>query len=123
MSQPAVSKHLASLEAELGAELVTRGRKGVELTPAGEVLAEYVLRAEALLANASRALASGEDGGDRHALARRLGDAGDLPAAVAAGALPRAPSRRPSSTRGRDRRRARSSSSAPTASNSPCSAG
>jgi predicted ATPase/DNA-binding transcriptional LysR family regulator len=59
VSQPAVSKHVASLEAELGTQLVVRDRKGLELTPAGEVLADYVLRAEALLANARRALASG----------------------------------------------------------------
>ena len=62
VTQPAVSKHVASLEAELGAKLVLRDRKGLELTPAGEVLADYVLRAEALLANARRALATGADG-------------------------------------------------------------
>jgi len=56
VSQPAVSKHLALLEAELGRTLMTRGRAGATLTPAGELLAEFVLRAEALLANASRAL-------------------------------------------------------------------
>jgi predicted ATPase/DNA-binding transcriptional LysR family regulator len=61
VSQPAVSKHLASLERELGSRLVTRGREGAVLTPAGEVLAEFVLRAEALLANARRALAAGEE--------------------------------------------------------------
>ena len=33
----------------------------MKLTPAGQVLAEYVLRAEALLANAGRALAAGAD--------------------------------------------------------------
>ena len=60
VSQPAVSKHLALLEAEVGRGLVTRGREGAALTPAGEVLAEFVLRAEALLANASRALAMDE---------------------------------------------------------------
>jgi DNA-binding transcriptional LysR family regulator/predicted ATPase len=58
VSQPAVSKHLAALEGEVGRPLVTRGREGAVLTPAGEVLAEYVLRAEALLANAQRALAA-----------------------------------------------------------------
>jgi DNA-binding transcriptional LysR family regulator len=62
VSQPAVSKHVASLEAELGTELVVRGRREATLTPAGELLAGYVLRAEALLANAGRALAAGEDG-------------------------------------------------------------
>jgi DNA-binding transcriptional LysR family regulator/predicted ATPase len=61
VSQPAVSKHVASLEAELGTKLVIRGRPAIRLTPAGEMLADYVLRAEALLANARRALASGED--------------------------------------------------------------
>ena len=62
LSQPAVSKHVASLEVELGAQLVVRGRPTTTLTPAGEILADYVLRAEALLANARRALAAGADG-------------------------------------------------------------
>ena len=61
VSQPAVSKHLASLEAELGAKLVVRDKRGVELTPEGQLLADYVLRAEALLANAERALATAAD--------------------------------------------------------------
>jgi DNA-binding transcriptional LysR family regulator len=61
VSQPAVSKHVASLEAELDTQLVVRGRPATTLTPAGEVLADYVLRAEALLANARRALAAGAD--------------------------------------------------------------
>jgi predicted ATPase/DNA-binding transcriptional LysR family regulator len=56
VSQPAVSKHVASLEAELGLQLVERRRSGATLTPAGESLADYVLRAEALLANARRAV-------------------------------------------------------------------
>jgi DNA-binding transcriptional LysR family regulator len=56
VSQPAVSKHLASLETELGESLVVRGRQGATLTATGQVLADYVLRAEALLANARRAL-------------------------------------------------------------------
>ena len=61
ISQPAISKHVASLEAELGKQLVIRGVRPVALTPAGEVLADFVLRAEALLANARRALATGVD--------------------------------------------------------------
>jgi molybdate transport repressor ModE-like protein len=61
VSQPAVSKHVAALEAELGSRLVERRRGGTVLTPAGSVLADYVLRAQALLANASRALAAGGD--------------------------------------------------------------
>ena len=61
VTQPAISKHVASLEAELGAQLLVRDRRGATLTPAGQVLADYVLRAEALLANARRALADGGD--------------------------------------------------------------
>src|SRR4051794_27907595 len=61
VSQPAVSKHVASLEAELGKQLVVRGSRGATLTPAGELLADYVLRAEALLANARRALHAGDE--------------------------------------------------------------
>jgi len=59
VSQPAVSKHVASLERDLGTRLVSRGRSGTTLTPDGEVVADYVLRAEALLANAERAVAAG----------------------------------------------------------------
>jgi predicted ATPase/DNA-binding transcriptional LysR family regulator len=61
VTQPAVSKHVASLEAELGKQLVIRDRKALALTPAGETLADYVLRAEALLANARRAVATRAD--------------------------------------------------------------
>src|SRR5215210_2768976 len=61
VSQPAVSKHLAALEAEVGKPLVSRGRAGSPLTPAGELLADYVLRAEALLANAKRSLSAGAE--------------------------------------------------------------
>jgi DNA-binding transcriptional LysR family regulator len=62
VSQPAISKHLASLETETGQLLVTRGREGAALTQAGQVLADFVLRAEALLANAQRALAADAEG-------------------------------------------------------------
>ena len=43
VTQPAVSKHVASLEAELGRQLVVRGRPATMLTPAGQTLADYVL--------------------------------------------------------------------------------
>ena len=40
-TQPAVSQHLAALEAEAGAPLVTRSRGGAELTAAGRLLVEH----------------------------------------------------------------------------------
>lgn len=52
ISQPAVSRHIADLEAQLGMPLVVRGRRGAALTHAGEFLADYVSRAEALLSQA-----------------------------------------------------------------------
>jgi DNA-binding transcriptional LysR family regulator/predicted ATPase len=63
VSQPAVSKSVASLEAELGQKLLVRTRQGATLTPAGQLLADYVHRAEALLANARRALHAHDDAG------------------------------------------------------------
>ena len=61
ITQPAVSKHVASLEAELG-PLFERRRRGAALTPAGELLADHVLRAEALLASGRRAAEAARDG-------------------------------------------------------------
>jgi DNA-binding transcriptional LysR family regulator len=65
VSQPAVSKHVATLEAELGVTLVERAPRGAVLTHAGRVLADYVLRAEALLVNGRRAVhaAAGHEAG------------------------------------------------------------
>jgi DNA-binding transcriptional LysR family regulator len=40
-TQPAVSQHLAALEAEVGAQLVIRARGGAELTAAGALLVEH----------------------------------------------------------------------------------
>ena len=40
-TQPAVSQHLAALEAEVGAPLVTRSRGGAQLTDAGRLLVEH----------------------------------------------------------------------------------
>jgi DNA-binding transcriptional LysR family regulator len=54
ISQPAVSKHIANVEREIGAKLVERRPRGGDLTPAGEFLANHVLRAQALLAQAAR---------------------------------------------------------------------
>lgn len=54
ISQPAVSRHIADIERETGVKLVDRRPRGGELTSAGEYLANHVLRAQALLAQASR---------------------------------------------------------------------
>jgi DNA-binding transcriptional LysR family regulator len=54
ISQPAVSRHVADLERGVDAALVIRGPRGATLTPAGAFLADYVLRAESLLAQAGR---------------------------------------------------------------------
>jgi DNA-binding transcriptional LysR family regulator len=44
ISQPAVSKQLAELEASLGAPLVDRLPRGIRLTAAGELLSDFVRR-------------------------------------------------------------------------------
>jgi LysR family transcriptional regulator, transcriptional activator of the cysJI operon len=59
ISQPAISKHIAALEDELDTKLLARTRSGAHLTPAGKVVADYVLRAEGLLSHAKQALAGG----------------------------------------------------------------
>ena len=54
ISQPAVSKHIADIEKELGVRLVERRPGAGALTVAGDFLANHVLRAEALLVQAAR---------------------------------------------------------------------
>jgi len=54
ISQPAVSKHVADVEREIGTRLVDRHSRGGTLTSAGEFLANHVLRAQALLAQAAQ---------------------------------------------------------------------
>ena len=51
ISQPAVSQHIADMERDLGIKLIQRRSRA--LTPAGELLASHVLRAEALLRQAA----------------------------------------------------------------------
>ena len=53
LSQPAVSKHIAALEREVGVALVRR-RPSFALTAPGRFLADYVARAGALLEQADR---------------------------------------------------------------------
>jgi DNA-binding transcriptional LysR family regulator len=52
ISQPAISKHVAELEAALGLKLVERARRDGALTKAGDFVANHVLRAESLLVQA-----------------------------------------------------------------------
>ena len=122
VSQPAISKHVASLEAELGTQLVVRGRPAATLTTAGQTVADYVLRAEALLANARRALTGGLEAETGRLAIAASGIPGTYLLPVVLGALSRiAPRRRDRlsarhlrrcarhrpRTPGRDRRRGR----------------
>ena len=59
ISQPAVSKHIADLERELGVTLIERRTRS--LTQAGEYLAGHVVRAEALLKQVAQGLVSLRD--------------------------------------------------------------
>jgi LysR family transcriptional regulator, transcriptional activator of the cysJI operon len=56
ISQPAVSKHIADIERELGVKLIERRSRA--LTAAGEFLASHVLRAEAILVQAAHGVAA-----------------------------------------------------------------
>jgi DNA-binding transcriptional LysR family regulator len=49
MAQPTVSQRLQGLEVEIGRELFIRHRRGVTLTPQGEVLVDYASRVLGLL--------------------------------------------------------------------------
>lgn len=64
-TQPAVSRQIATLEAEAGARLVERGARGIRLTPAGELLVEHAEVILDRLAAAEHQLdaLSGLDGG------------------------------------------------------------
>jgi DNA-binding transcriptional LysR family regulator len=55
-SQPAVSQQIARLEAQVGAKLLERRHKGIELTPAGEALVRHTERILAQLAEAQAEL-------------------------------------------------------------------
>jgi LysR family transcriptional regulator, benzoate and cis,cis-muconate-responsive activator of ben and cat genes len=65
IAQPALSRAIAQLEATVGVELLTRTRRGVELTPAGRRLLERVeplLRDVAGIPAELKALATGQVG-------------------------------------------------------------
>ena len=58
-AQPSLSRQIRDLEIELGCELMTRGAKGIELTPAGLVFLDHaravMLQVEAAIAASRRA--------------------------------------------------------------------
>ena len=65
IAQPALSRAVAQLETDLGARLLDRTRRGVELTPAGRLLlerSEPLLRGLSALPGDLRALAGGQVG-------------------------------------------------------------
>lgn len=65
LSQPAVSKQIQTLEADLGVQLLTRGSRGVELTPVGRQvyrMARRVLAAEEACRRVAAAWADPEHG-------------------------------------------------------------
>ena len=64
-TQPAVSQHLAALEAEVGAPLVVRSRGGAELTAAGALLVEHARAALDRLALAELQVADLVERGQR----------------------------------------------------------
>src|SRR4051812_14231772 len=63
VSQPAVSKHIADLERRLGTQLIKRAARGGTLTAAGTFLEQHVLRAEAILAQATRGISDFKEPG------------------------------------------------------------
>jgi DNA-binding transcriptional LysR family regulator len=65
IAQPALSRAIAQLEAALGADLLNRTRRGVEVTPAGKLLLERIepiLRSVAAIPADLQALAGGQVG-------------------------------------------------------------
>lgn len=68
LTQSAVSQHIQTLENGLGTQLFKRGRRGVTLTPSGEILWGYAQNILRLLAEAESAVADVEQlaGGQVH---------------------------------------------------------
>ena len=61
VSQPAISKSMSKLEEDLNVTLFYRANKGISLTPSGEILYNYVKKAEDLLLTCQRELTSIND--------------------------------------------------------------
>ena len=72
MTQPAVSRQLAALEAEVGVRLVERGPRHVSLTPAGAALVEEAGTILPAIEAATRRMTgfAAPDGGERCGSAR-----------------------------------------------------
>lgn len=85
VSQPSLSQQIRTLEKELGAPLLERGRHGLSLTPAGRVLIPLARRILAEVAAAEQAVAQvlTGGGGDVHVLTVRSVAAGILPPSAA----------------------------------------
>ena len=62
LAQPSVANRISALESELGCPLVTRSRRGVELTPAGEALLPFAEQAIKLLEYSRAAVRYAGDG-------------------------------------------------------------
>jgi LysR family hca operon transcriptional activator len=54
-SQPSLSRQIRDLEKEIGAQLLTRGARGIELTPAGRAFLDHARMALAQVATAAEA--------------------------------------------------------------------
>lgn len=61
ISQPAVSRSIANLEQDLNVKLFFRENKGVNLTPSGEILFEYLTQVKNLIDSCERVLVSMND--------------------------------------------------------------
>ena len=61
ITQPAVSRSISNLEQDLGIPLFYRANKGINLTPAGEVLVNYLNECKNLLYSCDRVLESMND--------------------------------------------------------------
>jgi len=83
VTQPAVSAVIASLQRELGVELVAREGRGLRLTPSGMVLAEYARRIQGTLDEAAVATVGAGPGARLRLAAVTTAGEHILPAAIA----------------------------------------
>lgn len=95
VSQSAVSQHVAALERQVGADLVDRGARPVQLTPAGRVLAEH---ARAVLARLEAASHDLVDVLGQHERRLRLGSVPTALASFVPGAIARLRAEQPGLT-------------------------